>query len=85
MYWKKGQRKVRHCTSGNKFQVTVVACINATGHCLPPFIIYDAKNLNMDWTKGEIPGTTYGCSDSGWIDLQLFKLWFFKHFLCHAV
>ena len=82
---KKGQRKVRYCTSGNKSQVTVVACINATGHCLPPFIIYDAKNLNMDWTKGEVPGTTYGRSDSGWIDLELFKLWFFKHFLCHAV
>ena len=81
---KKGQRKVRYCTSGNKSQVTVVACINAIGQCLPPFIIFDAKNLNMDWAKEEVPGTTYGLSDSGWIDMLLFKKWFFHHFLNHA-
>jgi len=28
---KRGQRKVHYCTSGNKSQVTVVACIKATG------------------------------------------------------
>ena len=31
---KKGQRKVKYCTSGNKSQVTVVACINVIGQCL---------------------------------------------------
>ena len=28
---KKGQRKVRYCTSGNKSQVTIVACVYAIG------------------------------------------------------
>ena len=28
---RKGQKKVRYCTSGNKSQVTVVGCINAIG------------------------------------------------------
>ena len=51
------------------------------GQTMPPFIIFDAKNLNMEWTKGEVPGTTYGLSDSGWIDSELFKQWFFQHFL----
>ena len=51
---------------------------------MPPFIIFDAKNLNMEWTKGEVPGTTYGLSDSGWIDSELFKQWFFQHFLHHT-
>ena len=50
---------MRHCTSGNKSQVTVVACVNAIGQCLPSFIIFDAKNLNLDWTKGEVPGTMH--------------------------
>ena len=76
---KKGPRKVRYCSSGNKSQVTVVACVNAIGQCLPPFIIFDAKNLNLDWIKGEIPGTMYGLSYSGWIDMVLFKEWFFNH------
>ena len=75
---------MRYCTSGNKSQVTIVACINAIGQCLPPFIIFDAKNLNMDWAKREVPGTTYGLSNSGWIDMVLFKKWFFHHFLYHA-
>jgi len=50
---------------------------------MPPFIIFDAKNLNMEWTRGEVPGITYDLSDSGWIDTELFKQWFFQHFLCH--
>ena len=27
---------------------------------------------------------TYGLSDSGWMDMELFKAWFLKHFLDHA-
>ena len=72
---RKGKKKVRYCTSGNKSQITIVGCINAIGQAMPPFIIYDAKNLNMDWTKEEVPGTTYRLSDNGWIDMELFKQW----------
>jgi len=52
---------------------------------MPPYVMFDAKNLNMDWTLGEMPGTTYGLSSNGWIDMELFQLWFTKHFLQHAV
>jgi len=38
----------------------------------------------MERTQKEIPGTTYGLSDSGWIDMHLFKQWFIKHFIFHA-
>ena len=81
---RKGQKKVRYCSSGNKSQVTVVGCINAIGQALPPFIIFNAKNLNLDWTNGEVPGTMYGLSENGWIDMVLFKEWFCRHFLHHA-
>ena len=82
---KKGQKKVHYRSSGNKSQVTAVACVDAAGSAMPPYIIFDAKILNLDWTEGEIPGTTYGLSSNGWIDMELFKLWFKKHFLEHAV
>ena len=49
-----------------------------------PHLSYDAKNLNLDWTKEEVPGTTYGLSDNGWIDMDLFKQLFYCHFLFHA-
>ena len=38
----------------------------------------------MDWTQEEVPGTTYGLSDSGWMDVQLSKQWLIKHFVRHA-
>ena len=80
----KGQKKVRYCSTGNKSQITVVGCINATGQALPPFIVFNAKNLNLQWTTGEVPGAIHGLSESGWMDNILFKEWFIKHFLSHA-
>ena len=78
----KGLKKVRYRSSGQKGQVTV-GC--ASGQAIPTFVIFDAKQLNLLWTKGEVPGTRYGLSDSGWIDQELFHGWFAEHFLQHAV
>ena len=47
----KGQKKVRSRMSGNKSQVTVIACVSATGHALPPFVIFDAKQLKSGLEK----------------------------------
>ena len=33
---------------------------------------------------GEVSGTMYGLSDSGWMNSELFELWFLHHFLPHA-
>ena len=82
---KRGQKKVRYRTTGNKKQVTVIACVNASGQCIPPFVIFDAKRLNMQWRKGEVVGTAYGLSQKGWVDSELFRGWLSEHFLVHAV
>ena len=42
-------------TSGNKAQITVVVSVSATGNTIPPFVIFDAKNVNLEWTRGEVP------------------------------
>ena len=81
----KGMKKVRYRSSGKKGQVTVVGCASAAGQAIPPMIIFDAKRLNPEWTKGEFPGTTYGLSDNGWINSELFEAWMSEHFLKHAV
>ena len=49
----KGQKRVRCRTSGNKAQITVIACVSASGHAIPPFA---AKRLNTEWTNGEVLG-----------------------------
>ena len=81
----KGQKKVRYRSSGNKSQITVLGCCSATGQAIPPFVIFDAKQLNPFWTKGEVPGTRYGLSKKGWTDRELFQGWLQHHFLSHAV
>ena len=82
---KRGQKKVRYRTSGNKSQITVIGCVSAAGQAIPPFVIFAAKSLNFDWTVGEVPGTTYGLSDKGWVDTTLFQGWLINHFLKNAV
>ena len=82
---KRGKRKIRCRTTGNKAQITVVGCVSASGHAIPPYVIFDTKKLNHAWTKGEVPGTRYGLSNKGWIDNVLFRDWLENHFITHAV
>ena len=81
----RGQKKVRSRMSGNKSQITVIACVSAVGHVIPPFVIFDAKGLNYQWTIGEVVGTRYGLSSNGWVDTILFKTWLKDHLLKYAV
>ena len=53
----KGQKHVTSVVSGNKTQVAILACVSATGSTIPPFAIFDRKNLNNELTIGEVPGT----------------------------
>jgi len=82
---KRSQKKVKYRTSGNKSQLTVIACVNASGQSIPPFVIFDAKELNMEWRNDEVVRTSYGLSSNGWVDSELFRGWLSDHFLAHAV
>ena len=35
-------------------------------------------------SRGEVPGTMYGLSKNGWMDMELFEQWFMHHFLAYA-
>ena len=71
-------------TTGNKAQITVVACISTSGNYIPPMVIWDRKSLKQEWTTGEVAGTLYGMSTKGWMDMSLFEKWFIWHFLWYA-
>ena len=62
---KLGTKKVRVMGSGNKHQSTVVACANATGHVIPPMLIFEGKKLKREWLHNEVTGTVYAMSDKG--------------------
>ena len=80
----KGHKNPSQVCSGVKSQITIVGCVSAGGQCLPPMVIWDRKNLPPELAIGEVPGTVYGLSSKGWIDQELFDLWFIKHFLRYA-
>ena len=50
-------KKVHGQSSGNKTQVTIVACASASGTVLLPMVIFKGERLNHEYTKGEVPGT----------------------------
>ena len=81
----KGTKKVRQLSSGNKTQITILGCVSASGHVIPPMVVFSGKNFNHMLSDGEVPGTFYGTSKSGWMDQELFSSWFTLHFLQHAV
>ena len=79
-----GQKHPYAVTSGDRAQITVMACASASGYSIPPMVIFDRKHLQLEMTRGEVPGTFYGLSDSGWMNAELFHEWFLSHFLVHA-
>ena len=82
--FKQGEKHPFGLTSGDKAQITVVGCVSAAGYCIPPMVIWDRKQLSIELTEGEVPGTFYGLSDNGWMDQELFDGWLCSHFLRYA-
>ena len=81
------QKGIKHSvsiTTGDKAQITTLACCSAAGYVIPPLVVFDRKKLKSEMTIGEVPGTMYGLSSNGWMDTELFELWFKHHFLMHA-
>ena len=79
-----GTKHPYHITGDTKSQITVLACTNAAGSTIPPFVIFDRKSLNPQMIKGEVPGSIYGLSSNGWITQELFCDWFTRHFLAYV-
>ena len=79
----KGVKHSTSITTGDKTQITTLACCSAAGYVIPPLVVFDRKTLKPEMTIGEVPGTMYGLSSNGWMDEELFKLWFKNHFLMH--
>ena len=82
---RKGQKKVRYRTTGDKAQITVIGCGSATGQAIPPFIIFAAKQISPLWTIDEVNGSRFAVSEKGWVDQELFYFWLKEHFLPNAV
>lgn len=54
--------------------------MSAAGQYIPPLLIFPQKKWQAELLDGAPPGSIGGCSDSGWITLELFAKWF-EHFI----
>ena len=79
-----GAKHVSYMRTGDKSQITVIACCNAARYAIPPTVVFDRKQIRQELTYGEIPGTTYAGTGNGWVNAEIFDSWFSKHFLAHA-
>ena len=43
---------------------------------MPPYLIYPRKRITDVLKVGALAGTTFRCSDSGWVNSELFMDWF---------
>ena len=80
----KGIKHPTSITTGDKTQITTLACCSVAGYVIPWLVVFDQKTLKPEMTTGEVPGTMYGLSSNGWMDEKLFELWFKHHFLMHS-
>jgi len=48
----RGFRRVECVKENSKQNFSIMFCGDATGHYLPPMVVYKAKNLYANWTKG---------------------------------
>ena len=79
---KRGDRCVHETVggSGREF-ITILGAGCADGTRLPPYILYEGKNLWSRWMQGGPAGSMYSVSDSGWMESANFIQWFEKMFL----
>lgn len=69
--------------TGLREHTSVVMCMSATGHVIPPLFIFKDR-LNEDvLEKSHIPGATACWTDNAYVDSNVFSSWI-DHFLQHS-
>ena len=76
-----GSKSVNKVCSGNKQQITTLACYNAAGDVVPPFHIFPGECFKENPLKDAVPNSYFGRSDNGWMTASLFYGWLGNHFV----
>ena len=73
----KGALVVYHFGNFDKTQMTVMAAASASGHFIPPMIIYPGQRFSYNPLDG-FEEAAFGRSENGWMDSEVFIGWFKK-------
>ncbi|XP_011165875.1 uncharacterized protein LOC105200151 isoform X2 [Solenopsis invicta] len=58
--------------------ITTEICFSATGHYIPPMLVFPCNRIKPELMVNAPPGTWGVCSDTGWMTTELFLQWFRK-------
>ena len=78
----KGSSNVYQVTSSDKTQITVLACMSASGCYVPPLIVFAGQRFSYNPLEG-CEDAVMGRSENGWMDSELFKTWLSDVFVKH--
>ncbi|KAK3700047.1 hypothetical protein RRG08_052503 [Elysia crispata] len=71
----KGSKHVYNLSSNTKNSVTVVACCSATGHYIPPLIVFPySRRPNFNLLAG-FEEASFNITPNGWITAHVFHTW----------
>lgn len=73
---RRGCRHPHKIVDSTKSSTSVMFATTASGHLLPPYIVYRSEHLYTTWTEGGPKGTAYNRSKNGWFNMELFEDWF---------
>ena len=78
----KGSSNVYQVTSSDKTQITVLACMSASGCYVPPLIVFAGQWFSYNPLEG-FEDAVMGRSENGWMASELFKIWLSDVFVKH--
>lgn len=75
----KGKRQVGSLTSAERGEtVTCLICMSPSGAYMPPMLIFPRKKMQKEFELGLPPGSWAEVHSTGWMNAQLFLIWFKK-------
>ena len=77
----KGSKQAYSSSKGPRDHITTHVCVSASGQVLPPMIIFEKNWPSAPYARQGPLNTLYATSLNGYMDQELFLLWFRRVFL----
>lgn len=78
------RKEVPFCVlPGSRKHVTALPCFNACGQWMPPYFLFPGKRIPTTYNppEGGIKGSVFSFTESGYMDISTFYMWFANHFI----
>lgn len=73
--------KAQAVTSGRSQTVTLIGCVNAIGHQIPPYFVFPGARMIDSLLEGATPGTSGTVTPTGWSNTEVFANYMQHHLL----